>query len=138
MKFFISSEEDISVGTLFMETRKRINEPLNNALINKSYGEALNEIGIIPIIMPNEYLTNRKERKLFQKKEKNADYRLYIDCKKFINGSDKDRDLLLINNIFKAIHDLERKAKGKFDGKSLINDILKILNVTPEEVGSVE
>lgn len=137
MKFFISAELYKDVGDLYSTTRKKINSLLNEELKNKNYGEALNEIGIIPIIMPKEHLLDRKERKLFQRKIKDADYRLYIDYDKFLNGSDKDRELLLIDNIFKAIKDLERKAKGDFDGKSLIKDILQTLNTTQNEVDNI-
>ena len=137
MEFFFSSELHADIGDLYRITRKKINTILNEGLKDKTYGEVLVEIAIIPIILPEDYLMDRKERKLFQRKAKEADYRLIIDYEKFKNGNEKERELLLLNNVISAIKDLTKKAKGKFEGEALISDILELCGYSINEVENI-
>lgn len=132
MKFFISAE--IYGDVDFMATGKKVEKKLNLSLEEKSYGSCLEEIGIIPTVLSEYFARPKKERRLFQRKTKSADYRLFIDYNKFRTGDSRIRELLLINNIVCSIEDLTRKAKGKFFGKELIDDILELFQTSLEEL----
>ncbi len=98
MKFFISAEIYKDAAETFRATRAEVERTLNSSLEGESYGSCLEEIGIIPIVLPAEFLLGRNERRLFQRKSKSADYRLVIDYNKFQVADVRTKELLLINN----------------------------------------
>ena len=85
-------------------------------------------IAIIPIIMRPELAGDRKERRLFQRRQHSADYRLFIDFEHFRSGGLDVRVRLLLANVITAIDDLQRKAGRTFDGTALSADILTLFH----------
>jgi hypothetical protein len=134
VKFFISGEIDAQVYDLYPPVRQLVEQRLNEALANKDYGPALRRIGIIPIIMRPEWEVGYKERKLFQRKQHGADYRMYIDFEQFRLGSREVRVQLLLENIIVAIEDLQRKAGRGFNGGALVDDILVLFEYDRQEL----
>jgi hypothetical protein len=128
VRFFFSGEIDTLVYDLYFVTRPLVEKPLNESLGSRDYGPALINIGIIPIIMRPEWLGDRKERRLFQRKQRSADYRLFIDFERFRSGGLDDRVRLLLANVITAIEDLQRKAGRSFDGGALTADILSLFH----------
>jgi hypothetical protein len=126
MRFFFSGELDSEIAEQYRSIRKSIEARLNQSLEGESYGEALEEIAIIPIILGPRFATGHKERRLVKLKEKSADYRLFIDFNNFSQGSTKERERLLLENVLNCIEDIDRKIKAGFDGKRLQNDIKEI------------
>ncbi len=122
MHFFISGELDSEVAELFRPVRKEVELLLNQELGNNSYGQDIEKISLIPIILGPRF-TDRKERRLLQRKDKAADYRLVIDFEAFLHGGESTRRQLLINNLLLAIADISRKIGGKFEGDRLSHDI---------------
>jgi hypothetical protein len=141
MNIFLSGETDKEVSEDFNEIRKEIESKLMN-LRDKNYGSELQSIGIIPIIvnLPQEYEEAGffKERKLFKRKEKDADYRLRINFEKFVSGDTNARRLLLTKNIIDSIRSLGTKAKKDFDSFSLEKDILHLLEIDEETINKIE
>jgi hypothetical protein len=141
MNLFLSGEIDIEVDRAFSEVRKEIDSKLIS-LKDKDYGNELQSIGIIPIIvnLSPEYEEAGffKERMLFKRKQKSADYRLRIDFGKFINGDYNTRRLLLAKNIIDSIRSLGTKAKKDFDAISLEKDILDLLEIDEKTINKVE
>jgi len=136
----MSGELDATIGNKYGVLAYAIESELNKALKDKNYGSAIENIGIIPVIITQELLNAGffKERRLFKRKEKSADYRLRINYEKFMSGNDVTRRLLIIKNIIVSIRDLGRKAKKDFDAQSLENDILATLGVNNEDVDGIE
>jgi len=128
VRFFFSGEIDGLVDDLYRPVRQLVEQRLNVALGSKEYGSALSNIGIIPIIVPREVRLRRKERKLFQRKQHSADYRLYIDLEHFRSGGIDDRVRLLLRNVITAVEDLQRKAGRSFNGEALASDILEVFH----------
>jgi hypothetical protein len=126
MHFFFSGELDHEVSETYRPVRQRIERVLNEALSSENYGNALEKIAIIPMILSPCFAEGRKERRLLQHKEKAADYRLFIDFLSFANGSVQDRERLLLENVINCIEDIGRKLKGKFDSKRLLCDIREL------------
>ena len=75
-----------------------------------------------------------KERRLIRFKEKNADIRLKIDYQKYQMADHQGKKLLLTKNIVDSIMVIENRKKNDFQGERLIDDILKALNVSREEL----
>lgn len=124
MRFFFSGELD---GDLpddhYRVVRQIVETRLNEALVDKSYGDAIKEIAIIPMILGPRFAEGRKERRLIQHREKAADYRLFIESASFANGTVDERKKMLLENVLICIRDIDRKLKGKFDGQRLQDDI---------------
>ena len=127
MKFFISGEIDESVSKQFQEASSVVQLRLEEFLRERSYGSEVNELNIIPIIvdLPEEMDKQgwHKERKLFKRATHSSDFRLRINYQDFLNGSDKQRICLLIENIITAIDILSTRAKKDFDHANLKKDI---------------
>jgi hypothetical protein len=134
VRFFISGEIDGLIYDVYRPIRQIVERQLNDALGDKDYGSALKSIGIIPIIMRPEWKVDRKERKLFQRKQQGADYRLHIDFERFQAGDSDVRLQLLLRNIIASIEDLQRKAGHGFRGQELVDDILSLFHYDREEL----
>jgi hypothetical protein len=132
MDIFISGEIDAKFADDYRKIRKEIETKLEN-LQDKDYGYALKSIGIIPICVDItkeiEEAGFYKERKLYKRKEKDADYRLRMDYEKFLNGNDDIKRLLLVKNILDCIRLIGLKIKEGFASKELENDILELLKI---------
>lgn len=108
----LSGELDAEVADQYRAIRKEVENALNHALGDQDYGDVLNEIGIIPIILGPRFSEGRTERRLVKRAEKTADYRLFIDYKDWAAGSQGDRKRLLVKNVLACVKDIDRKLKG--------------------------
>lgn len=124
MKFWFSGEVDALINDAYTVARNRLESRLNTIGESRDYGPALAEIAIIPIILRPEFLTGRRERKLWQRKDRSADYRLIIDFEAFRRGDDAHREQLLLENVLAAIADLKRKIGPTFAADQLTANIL--------------
>ncbi len=125
MKFWISCEIDSEVGDAFTPIQKEIESTLNSNLAGHSYGDCIEKIALIPMILGPRF-PGHKERRLIQHKAKCTDYRLHINFHDFLNGTEQERKVLLVENLLAAVSDIERKLKGKFDGGKLTKDIASL------------
>jgi hypothetical protein len=99
MRFFLSGEIDAEVAGQYRSIRKEVEKALNDKLGEREYGDALVEIGIIPMILAPAFAEGRKERRLVKRTEKTADYRLFIDYDIWTAGTRAARKRLLLQNI---------------------------------------
>ena len=133
MKFFLSGEIDESVSMQFQDARSVVQVKLEKFLRDRSYGNEVNELNIIPIIvdLPEEMDEQGwyKERKLFKRATHSSDFRLRINHQDFLNGNDKQRICLLVENIITAIDILSTRAKKDFDHANLKKDILSMFDM---------
>lgn len=102
-------------------------------LETKNYGEEFQCIGIIPVIMPEEYHDGYTERRQIWRKKREADIRLYIDYEKYIKGDSKTKLMLWTKCIVDSIEVVESRKKGDFQGEKLIQDFLDLVGVKREE-----
>ena len=133
MKFFISGEiSDTQRSDLIPEKftvlSQNISQRLNEELGGKNYGDAINQISVIPIILQDdvEFFTRIKERKLIKHLEKTTDFRLRINYQKFNHGDEGTRKKLIIRNIIDSVRIIKRRLKYKFNGEQLEQDILTV------------
>ena len=103
-------------------------------LEEKNYGEEFIDIGIVPIIMPEEYHERYPERRQLWRKKREADIRLFVDYEKYARGTKEEKLLLWLKCMIEAIEIIESRKKGDFQGEKLIEDILKAMNVKREDL----
>jgi len=130
MRFFYSGELDEAIFDDYRPIRQHVERVLNEALALRDYGTALEKIAIIPMILGPRFASNRAERRLLKRKDKVADYRLFIDFEAFLKGGETERIRLLVCNTLEAVQDIDRKLKGAFNGKQLCADILSLFPET--------
>ncbi|HFK1533770.1 TPA: Imm44 family immunity protein [Bacillus cereus] len=132
MRFFLSGELEGDIAEEFINIISEIGSELEG-LNSNDYGSEVEEIAIIPIVakITPEYEDAGffKERKLFKRKSKEADFRLRIDYETFLSADYATRKILIIRNIFQSIRILGEKAKFDFNAIKLEQDILQIFDI---------
>ena len=129
MKIFLGAELEGAAGNKWFVLQKEFNKKLLS-LDNKNYGDELIHIGIISIIMREEFFVDGayKERRHINRKTKTTDIRLRIDYNKFVKSSNETRRQLYIEHITEAIRISGEKAGKTFETERLIEDVLVLLN----------
>jgi hypothetical protein len=123
MKFWFSGEIDVDIANSYRRVSNALEVRLNTLCAGRDYGDVIQKIAIIPMILSPKFQIGRKERRLWQHKTGSADYRLIIDFEQFKSGNDAVRQRLLLENTVHTIRDLERKVGKGFAGEALIKDI---------------
>ncbi len=90
---------------------------------DKKYSDIIDIVGLIPIIAPQELITQGKykEKKLCSTEYGFADVQLFIDYNDYINADMHEKKKLIIANVLKSIKSI--KGKGKIDYKVFENDM---------------
>ncbi|EOO26057.1 hypothetical protein ICM_00359 [Bacillus cereus BAG1X2-3] len=129
---FFSGELEGDIAEEFINIISEISSELEK-LNNNNYGSEVEKISIIPIVVKitPEYEAAGffKERKLFKKKSKVADFRLRIDYETFLLADDSGRKILIIKNIIQSIRILGKRAKSDFNAIKLEQDILQVFDM---------
>ena len=105
-----------------------------------NYGTEFRNIGIIVTCISKEWLANMdnyKERKLIKRIAKEADIRLHMDFEKFMSVDQKTQRMIYLNTIIKSIQVVQDRSKGDFKGDALVDDILKALDVSKEQLDNL-
>ena len=136
MNFWYSGELDSEIYDAYVAVRRIVESRLKQTLSDRSYGRGVTKIAITAIILGPRF-PNHPERRLLQRKQCSADYRLHIDFESFLNGDASVQQQLLIRNTIQAIVDISRKANDahlEFDGEALANDILAVFALTHKDL----
>lgn len=129
MVIFLSAELYGKADSLWSNLERKYQRRLD-ALQNKTYGEELDHISIISIIMPEEFFEDGgwPERKLFKRKTKEADIRLRIDYKSFIRAKPEQREQIYKEHIIQSIETLRHKVSKAYKFDELIHDVTELLS----------
>ncbi|MGF9874125.1 Imm44 family immunity protein [Bacillus tropicus] len=129
---FLSGELEGDIAEEFINIISEIGSELEG-LNSNDYGSEVEEIAIIPIVakITPEYEDEVffKERKLFKRKSKEADFRLRIDYETFLSADYATRKILIIRNVIRSIRILGERAKSDFNAIKLEQDILQIFDI---------
>ncbi|PFJ24001.1 dihydrolipoamide succinyltransferase [Bacillus anthracis] len=132
MRFFLSGELEGDIAEEFINIISEIGSELEG-LNSNDYGSEVEEIAIIPIVakitLEYEDAGFFKERKLFKRKSKEADFRLRIDYETFLSADYATRKILIIRNIIRFIRILGERAKSDFNAIKLEQDILQVFDI---------
>lgn len=128
MDIFLSAEIEGPATRKWFELQKEFSALLSQVSKN-DYGENLISIGIISIIMRDEYFKEGgyKERKYYNRGRREADIRLRINYKEFLKASDQERRTIYINHIIESICIAGEKAGEGFETERLISDVKRVL-----------
>lgn len=101
-----------------------------------NYGTEFRSIAIIPTCLDDQFweASGWKERKQIWRKKREADIRLRMDYDRFVRETPGNQRLMFIDIVVKSIQVVQEKSKGDFRGNNLIEDILKALNVTQDQL----
>ena len=125
MNVFISVEgqhcQEIGLADILKDTVQKLNFLIDksNASVNaQRYGEEFQLISIIPSCVDDEFweALGWKERTYISRKKREADIRLRMDYKRFVNESDSNKKLLFYGVIVKSIRAVEERSKSDFLG----------------------
>lgn len=125
MEFWFSGEVDNRIADAFRAARSRVEPRCNACCRDHDYGDAITKIAIIPMVLGPKFLNGRRERRLWQRKTRSADYRTIIDFEAFRSADDSGRDRLLVMNVVDAVRHLQTKAGKHFRADDPIADILE-------------
>ena len=140
MKLFISIEaeraEETGIDNILTEVRKKLSFLSEDT---DAYGTEFSEISVIPVCVSEEMwqILGWKERKLISRKKKEADIRLKMDFQRFNKADAEEKYILFADIIVKSVLVVKEKSKSDFKGDKLVADILKSLNVTKGQLGSL-
>lgn len=127
MRIFFGIEAQISTYSI-NNSRKRIEELLGDIEVS-DYTQNLDTIGIIINCFDKEWCAKGygKTRKYISYIKRNADIRINIPAEEFLVASEKERDIMVLNNIIESItvinERLNKKNGCSFDGEKLIDYI---------------
>ncbi len=141
MKLFISIESEKTAESGLADIMKEIRNKLSFLFEDTDiYGTEFDSIAIIPTCVSDDIwqISGWKERKRINRKKKEADIRLKMDYHRFINETDKNKYLLFTDIIIKSVCIVNDKSKGDFKGDKLINDILKALDISKEDLNNLQ
>ena len=128
MEIFLSAEIAGAAHGKWFLLQKEFT-PLLKTLESKNYGETLTSIGIITILMPDQYFEDSgyKERRYYSKKTREADIRLRISYNAFLNATSEEARKIYADHILQSIRIAGEKAGKEFDLERLIGDVQALL-----------
>ena len=94
------------------------------------YTDALDTIGIIPIIAPTQILESGKwkEERRISLPYRMASISLISDYDSFIKADMISKKEIILDNILKSLAVIKRRLKDKFDYEQMENDIKNLLS----------
>ena len=102
MKLWISGEIMAEVADAYREARKDVERLFNDNLGDRSYGESVQRIKLIGILMDGDDPKFAEVSK-YHKREKDAEFRLKLDYLAFRDGPDLQRRRLVAGAVLRAI-----------------------------------
>ena len=126
MTFFLSYECSAPANAYFSKLEPLFSQKLQ-CLRDNDYGHELRHISIISIVVSDEFMEFRTERKLFSRKTNSADIRLNIDFRAFVKASPVNRYELYVSHILSSIETLRKKVSREYEFDRLISDVKELL-----------
>ena len=140
---FISCEiwrEANNVHIILQDISQRIDEKNYSIL---QYADNIESIAIVVKCHPNKHLIDGwgKPRKYINYKKQYADVRLPIPYNDFINADYDTQYLMVVDNIIQSLRVIDdkckRSKKAKFDSESIIEDLLKKLEISYDSLENI-
>lgn len=93
------------------------------------YTDALDTIGITPIIAPKQVLDSGcKEVKMISMRYRMANISLYCDYNNFIKADLALKKVMIVENIIDSLYVIKKSLKNKFNYTQIVNDIKNLLH----------
>lgn len=124
MKLFLGLESSGAAGSKWQIMANML-EPIFNAHFEDKEYPFLESIGIISVIMQDEYIDGYPERVYFSRKKKFFDVRLHIPYKAFCYSKGIERRRLYADHIIASLKAFESRMKTK-EEKAALCEIIGI------------
>ena len=93
------------------------------------YTDALDTIGITPIIAPKQVLDSGcMEVKMISMRYRMANISLYCDYNNFIKADLALKKVMIVENIINSLYVIKKRLKNKFNYTQIVNDIKNLLH----------
>ena len=93
------------------------------------YTDALDTIGITPIIAPKQVLDSGcMEVKMISMRYRMANISLYCDYNNFIKADLALKKVMIAENIINSLYVIKKRLKNKFNYTQIVNDIKNLLH----------
>ena len=134
VKFFMSAEKEVRVGTAEHVVRNKIKPVLDEALAELSLEFDLERWSYISIIMPKDFVSDYPEVARLHKKTKVLEFRLHIPFDDFLNANEHDQISMMLNAIERSIDMMGKFKVPEKDREALrqaVNEARNKLLKTP-------
>ncbi len=130
MNLFINSPSHYTQKYGVIDEVYAMCEYISKSIDIKNYTDAIDTIGIVPMIAPDIVLESAdwKERKYVSTTYRMASISISSDYKQFYNGDVSVKKEIILKNILDSLKIVKKKLKGKFDYDQIERDILSIYN----------
>lgn len=129
MEIVLSAETEGPAASKWFELQKEFS-PLLSQVSMANYGESLTSIGIITILMREEFFEDGgyKERRYYNKKRKEADIRLRLNYVDFLRANKERQREIYTAHILECIRIAGENAGRDFELERLLSDVKQLLN----------
>lgn len=122
MKLWFSGETFVDIDEAYSQIRKEIEKEVNAGISKKSYGKGLKSWDVIPIILPKSLRATFPEVAKYRKKDRDAEFRLFINYTKFKKGTKQEQRQLLLDFLRRTLDYMEQWNIEDFDVAALRRD----------------
>lgn len=126
MELWMSAEAWGDAATTLMKASGQIENVVNRALGDKSYGEGVKQWAFIAILLPPEMHADYPERFKYHKSDKSVEFRRRIDLEAFEAADKSGRKRLICEALLCSLDMLDRKRVPDFDHHKLREAFVKI------------
>ena len=119
MKLWMSAEAWGDAAENLMKASTQMEDVVNKALSDKSYGGGVRQWAFIAILLPPEMHENYPERFKYHKHRKVVEFRLRIDLEEFEAAGKSGQKRLLCEALLRSLDILDQKKVPDFDHREL-------------------
>ena len=123
MKLWISSETQSDVFDDFRKASLKVEDCINEVIVDKTYGLALDGWDCIAILRNDD---DFEELVQYSPKKKEMDFRLRIDYESFKSGNDLEREQLVFGMLIRSLKLLNVKGLDGDGMESLESDVKSV------------
>ena len=129
MNLFINSPSYYTEEYGVMDDIYNLCKLLSDRIDITLYTDALDTIGITPIIAPKQVLDSGcMEVKMISMRYRMANISLYCDYNNFIKADLALKKVMIAENIINSLYVIKKRLKNKFNYTQIVNDIKNLLH----------
>ena len=129
MNLFINSPSYYTEEYGVMDDIYNLCKLLSDRIDITLYTDALDTIGITPIIAPKQVLDSGcMEVKMISMRYRMANISLYCDYNNFIKADLALKKVMIVENIINSLYVIKKRLKNKFNYTQIVNDIKNLLH----------
>jgi hypothetical protein len=124
LDLFITAELCEDVSAAFLDARTDVQDVLEAALADQSYGPTVGCWYLIAIIMPGDLSATFPQTQKYRRRQKDIEFRLALDHKAFRKATPTERRRLLCELLLQSVAAAEEMTIRGLDSARLRQDII--------------